>query len=61
MTNGKPTAAIHEELLRDKIVGGLPLDRFYPELAGCVLLCATEMNKRTDMDKIAAAWQASRS
>ncbi len=55
-TNGKSAQAINQELLQEKIVGGLPLDRFYPELAGCVLLCATEMSKRADMDRVAAAW-----
>lgn len=56
-TNGKPAAEIEGELLEQKIIGGLPLDRFYPELGGCVLLCATEMSKRADMDRIAEAWQ----
>jgi glycine dehydrogenase subunit 1 len=55
-TNGKSAESINRELLREKIVGGLPLDRFYPELSGSVLLCATEMSKRADMDQVAAAW-----
>ena len=42
----------NEKLLEHKIVGGLALGRFYPELADCVLLCATEMTKRTDMDRL---------
>jgi glycine dehydrogenase subunit 1 len=54
--NGKAVQAIQNELLGEKIVAGLPLGRFYPELSDCVLLCATEMNKRADMDRIAAAW-----
>ena len=33
----------------------LPLGRFYPELKDCMLLCATEMSKRSDMDTVAAA------
>ena len=37
-----------------KIIGGLALGRFYPELADSMLLCATEMTKRTDMDELAA-------
>jgi len=40
-------------LLKKKIVGGLPLGRFYPELADCQLLCATEMTRRADMDTVA--------
>ena len=41
-----------------KIVGGLPLDRFYPELGGTVLLCCTEMSRRADMDAVAEAFGA---
>lgn len=42
--------AVNRALLRRKIIGGLPLDRFYPELGGCMLFCATEMSSRQDMD-----------
>src|SRR5688572_17389155 len=38
------------ELLKHKIIGGLPLKRYYPELEGCMLVCATEMTKRESMD-----------
>jgi glycine dehydrogenase subunit 1 len=55
-TNGTSIESIQNRLLERKIIGGLNLGRFYPELSGCVLLCATEMNKRADMDQIAAAW-----
>jgi len=34
----------------------LPLGRFYPELKNCMLLCATEMSKRQDMDLVAGAF-----
>ena len=47
-----------EALLAKRIIGGLPLGRFYPELAGCVLLCATEMNTREQMDAVAEAMTA---
>ncbi|HYO80231.1 MAG TPA: glycine dehydrogenase, partial [Bryobacteraceae bacterium] len=43
-------ASVNEELLRHKIVGGLPLARFYPELEGCMLVCATETSRREHMD-----------
>jgi glycine dehydrogenase subunit 1 len=46
---------INQVLLGKKIIGGLPLGRFYPELSGAMLLCATEMSRRTDMDKVAQA------
>ena len=44
--NGTPPEALNAKLLEHKIIGGLPLGRFYPELADCMLLCATEMTKR---------------
>ncbi len=50
---GRAPEAVNKALLKKRIVGGLPLDRFYPELAGSVLLCATEMTKREHMDALA--------
>jgi len=44
---------VNRQLLEKKIIGGLPLAKFYPELAGTMLLCATEMTKRADMDTVA--------
>jgi glycine dehydrogenase subunit 1 len=46
---------VNKGLLKKKIIGGLPLAKFYPELADCVLLCATEMSRRADMDLVAQA------
>jgi glycine dehydrogenase subunit 1 len=50
---GKSPDEVNKALLKKKIIGGLPLGRFYPELADSVLLCATEMTKRADMDALA--------
>ncbi len=47
---------INAGLLKHKVIGGLPLGRFYPELENCMLLCATEMSKRADMDQVTAAF-----
>ncbi len=47
--------AINKALLKKKIIGGLPLGKFYPELADCMLLCATEMSRRSDMDAVGQA------
>ena len=44
---------INRKLLGRKIIGGLPLGRHYPELAQSMLLCATEMNARSEMDALA--------
>jgi len=49
----KDPAAANKALLKKKIIGGLPLGRFYPELADGLLLCATEMSRRADMDQVA--------
>jgi glycine dehydrogenase subunit 1 len=46
---------VNKSLLKRKIIGGLPLARFYPELSDCILLCATEMSHRLDMDTVAQA------
>jgi glycine dehydrogenase subunit 1 len=48
---------INQSLLERKIIGGLPLGNFYPELKDCLLFCATEMNKRADMDAVASVLQ----
>jgi glycine dehydrogenase subunit 1 len=53
-TNGKSPSQVNAELAEQKIIGGLPLERFYPELKGAMLLCATEMSKREDMDTVAS-------
>ena len=52
--DGKSPEEINKALLKKKIIGGLPLGRFYPELADCMLLCATETTRRADMDSLAA-------
>jgi len=57
-TNGKTPDAINADLLGRKIIGGLPLERYYPELKDCLLICATEMSRRADMDALAAAFGA---
>jgi glycine dehydrogenase subunit 1 len=41
---------LYRRLLKRKIVAGLPLSRFYPELTDHYLLCATETSSREDMD-----------
>jgi glycine dehydrogenase subunit 1 len=48
--------AINESLLKKKIIGGLPLRRYYPELGDSMLLCATEMSGREQMDMVAEAF-----
>ena len=45
--------AINSRLLEHKIVGGLPLQKFYPELRNAALWCCTEMTLRTSIDAAA--------
>ena len=47
--------AANEALLEKKIIGGLTVECWYRELPNATLLCATEMNRRADMDTVAAA------
>ena len=49
-----PAKAVHDQLLQEKIVAGLPLGDFYPELDNCLLLCATEMNSAESLGRRAA-------
>jgi glycine dehydrogenase subunit 1 len=57
-TNGRTPDEVNERLLESKIIGGLPLGRFYPELTDCMLFCATEMNRREHMDSVAGVFAA---
>jgi glycine dehydrogenase subunit 1 len=54
-SNGRAPEEINAALLAKKIIGGLPLKRFYPELGNAILLCATETNRRADLDAVAEA------
>jgi glycine dehydrogenase subunit 1 len=42
--------ATYNRLMAEKIVAGLPLGPYYPELKGYYLLCVTETMDKTDMD-----------
>jgi len=53
--DGTTPEAASRALLRKKIIGGLPLGPFYEELADSMLLCATEMSRRGDIDAVAEA------
>jgi glycine cleavage system P protein (glycine dehydrogenase) subunit 1 len=57
-TGARSPEEINRRLLDFQIVGGLPLDRFYPELGNSALLCCTEMARRDDMDAVAEAFGA---
>lgn len=45
----KPVDEINKALLNDRIIGGLDLERFYPELKNHMLLCVTEKRTKDEM------------
>jgi glycine dehydrogenase subunit 1 len=47
------TESANEALLARRIVGGLAIECWYPEIANGLLVCATETNRRADMDLVA--------
>lgn len=46
---------INSQLLRDKIIGPLPLGAHYPELTKCGLVCVTETTRREEIERMAEA------
>lgn len=49
----KAPDAVLKTLLKKGVIAGLPLKRFYPELSKHILLCATEMNTKEQIDELA--------
>ena len=41
-----------ERLLKNNIVPGISLSRFYPELGNAILLCVTEITRKEQIDKL---------
>jgi len=50
---GEDPYAINSRLLGHKMIGGLPLKKFYPELGNASLWCCTELTTRTAIDTAA--------
>jgi glycine dehydrogenase subunit 1 len=48
---------LNAQLLKQKIIGGLPLSRWYPELGNASLWCTTELNSREQIDQAASLLQ----
>jgi glycine dehydrogenase subunit 1 len=49
---------INRRLLEHGILGGLPLGRFYPDLADAWLVCVTESRTREEIDRLAGYLEA---
>ena len=50
----EPVGEINRRLLESKIVGGLDLETFFPDLKNCWLTAVTEKRTRLEIDKMAA-------
>ncbi len=46
--------AVQKRLLGQGLIAGVPLGRYYPELNDSLLVCATELNRAEDIDRLAA-------
>ena len=53
LKNDYPLKPVLAKLIKNNIIGGLSLDRFYPELKQHLLISVTEMNTREEMDAYA--------
>jgi len=51
----KPSEAILSRLADKKIVGGLPLSRFFPEMKNEILMCVTETTTKQEIDSLVEA------
>jgi glycine dehydrogenase subunit 1 len=51
-SKGKDTGVMLDALLKEKIIGGLALKRFYPALDRHILICVTELNTKAEMDRL---------
>jgi glycine dehydrogenase subunit 1 len=47
-----PVEKINQALLECKIIGGLNLGLFFPEMQDCTLFCVTEMNPKGEIDRL---------
>ena len=50
----EPPEQMNARLLKQKVIGGLPLSRWYPELGHASLWCTTELNTREQIDHAAS-------
>ncbi|MDW7674112.1 MAG: aminomethyl-transferring glycine dehydrogenase subunit GcvPA [Bacillota bacterium] len=57
VTGDKNIKEINKGLLSQKIIGGLDLSRFYPQLQNSALVCVTEVKTKEKIDQFVAAWE----
>ncbi len=49
-----PPEEVNRALLKKRIIGGLPLKRWYPQLSDCLLMCVTEAVPKGESDRLSA-------
>jgi glycine dehydrogenase subunit 1 len=49
----RPVGEVNQELLKESIIGGLDLGRFYSELEGHMLIAVTEVRTKEEIEKLA--------
>jgi glycine dehydrogenase subunit 1 len=54
----QPVGKVNAALLQEKIIGGVDLGRYYPELEDCMLICVTEKRSRAEIERLAARLEA---
>jgi glycine dehydrogenase subunit 1 len=54
LQTGTNPEELNTQLLEQKIIGGLPLGRWYPELSNATLWCATELTTKEQIDHAAS-------
>ncbi len=54
----EPAEQVNAQLLERRVIGGLPLARWYPELGNASLWCVTELNTREQIDQAASLLKA---
>jgi len=52
------TSLVLRRLAEQKILAGIELARFYPELKNTLLICVTETHTRADIDRLVAGYRA---
>lgn len=46
----RPVAEVNAALLKEGIIGGLDLRKYYPAMQGCMLVCVTEKRSKKEID-----------
>jgi len=55
--HGRSVGELVERARQENILAGVPLERWYPQLADCVLVAVTEKRTRAEIDRLAMAWK----